>query len=334
MKLNLLKFTGLWFSMLGLLLSACNEDEPFTPVPVIDPVVEWRPGKGPDSNFPLNGLAVGESTMVYACGDSGYLYRSSDQGVNWHKQQLIQGYNFYDMVYQPSGLWMCGSNGLLMHTDTAFQVLDTIALGVSVDLYDVFFAGTSDAWMVGSPGINGKSTLLGSNNGGQTWQLVDCGSSEILRSVFAVNGSTWAVGMNGILVYSLDTGQTWMTDTLGNGAHLNKVFFIDSDTGFIAGNGGLLLRTTDRGQHWTTVSTFTLGGLNDVYFLNASEGWLCGDNGKIWHTTNGGLQWKVENTHTQGILKRIWFRNAQQGISVGADPANKALSVVYQLYTN
>ncbi len=334
MRLNRIHLAGLWVSGLLLLLSACNKDEPFTPEPVTEPVYEWRPGNGPESSFPLNGLVAGEPDLVWACGDSGYVYRSADHGVNWTRMKLMEGCNLHDIVRLPSGLWLCGSDGLLIHTDTAFHLLDTIDLGISVDLYDLYTEGTEEVWMAGSPGINGKSTLLQSLNGGQTWQSHDCGTGEILRSVFSLGGSTWAVGMNGILVYSLDTAQTWQSDTLGNGVHLNAVFFIDADTGFITGDGGLLLRTTDRGQHWTPVNVFTLGGLNDLYFLNASEGWICGDNGKIWHTTDGGLQWKVENPHTSGNLKRIWFRNAQQGISIGADPDNKALSVVYQLYTN
>jgi len=330
-----IKIIVLYFSILiSFYLTSCNEDEAFVPDPVIVSEYAWRVSASLDSPFPVNAADLAPDSVIWACGDSGSVYYSSDNGLNWERTVLMPGYNLHDIAVRHSGIWICGSDGLLIHSANNWVNIDTIPLSVNYNLYDLYFADINNVWMVGSPDISGNSMILQSKNGGNTWQSHPCGAEEILRSVYAIGGSTWAVGMNGILVYSLDTAQTWHVDTLANGKNLKKVLFTDLLHGFIAGEGGLLLRTEDGGQSWTTVNEFTLADLNDIYFLNPDEGWICGEQGKVFHTTDGGQSWKVENTSSSGSLRKIMFRDPKQGLTVGAGTDNKALSVVYQLFKN
>lgn len=329
-KVIVLYFSGI----LVFFLASCNKDEPFVPDPVVTTVYEWRVNDSPDTSLPINGIDFGSDSVVWACGDSGTLYFSEDHGLNWEQKSIINGHNLHDIAVNGSEIWVCGSDGLLIHTNNNFTDFDTIPLSINYNLYDVFFADANNAWMVGSPDALGNSMILQSKNGGNTWQSHPCGASEIFRSVYALNGSTWAVGMNGIYTYSLDTAKTWHTDTLAGGKNLKKVIFTDILHGFIAGEDGLLLQTENGGLTWNPVSAFTLTDLNDLYFLNPSEGWICGEQGKVFHTTDGGLSWKVENTHSNGSLRKIMFRDPKQGLTVGAGSDNKALSVVYQLFKN
>jgi photosystem II stability/assembly factor-like uncharacterized protein len=330
-----IKVIVLYFSsILVFFMASCNKDEAFVPDPVIISAFEWRISGSPDYAFPVNGLDLGFDSAIWACGDSGSVYYSNDNGLSWERKVVISGYNLHDIAIHGWGIWVCGSDGLLIRTEDNWVSSDTIALSIDYNLYDLYFANSTDAWMVGSPDNTGNSMILQSKNGGNTWQSHPCGAEEILKSVHAIGGSTWAVGMNGIFVYSLDTAQTWEVDTLAGGKHLKKVHFTDSIHGFIAGEGGLLLRTEDAGRTWSEINAFTLTDLNDIYFLNPDEGWICGEQGKVFHTTDGGLNWKVENTHSSGSLRKIMFRDPKQGLTVGAGTDNKALSIVYQLFKN
>jgi photosystem II stability/assembly factor-like uncharacterized protein len=70
------------------------------------------------------------------------------------------------------------------------------------------------------------------------------------------------------------------------------VFFIDSATGWIAGDNGLLLKTTNSGLNWSTQVSSTSQKLNSIRFLNTTTGVTCGTAGIVLKTTNGGASWQ------------------------------------------
>lgn len=90
----------------------------------------------------------------------------------------------------------------------------------------------------------------------------------------------------------------------------SSIFFIDSLTGWIAGNGGNILRTTDGGQKWKPLNTESKASLLDIFFVNERVGWAVGEisgrinvipgtppiliqdrYGTVEKTSDGGLTW-------------------------------------------
>jgi hypothetical protein len=61
----------------------------------------------------------------------------------------------------------------------------------------------------------------------------------------SINGL--AVGNNGTILRTEDGGETWESQKLGITQNLYAVQFIDSLTGWIAGEGGLIIKTTNGG---------------------------------------------------------------------------------------
>ena len=92
----------------------------------------------------------------------------------------------------------------------------------------------------------------------------------------------------------------WYPQNSGTTQHLNKVQFIDANTGWAVGDSGTIIYTTNAGATWLSKTTSTNANLYDVKFINSNVGWVIGDNGNeagpptesvILKTTNGGLYW-------------------------------------------
>jgi len=107
---------------------------------------------------------------------------------------------------------------------------------------------------------------------------------------------------------------------------LNKLSFIDNNSGWIEGEGGTIINTSDGGKSWNTlysaVDTFML----DIFFLNKNLGWvLFWDlnppfSSKILKTTDGGLYWEVELCPGENtFFQSIYFLDSTRGFLAGSD---------------
>lgn len=94
---------------------------------------------------------------------------------------------------------------------------------------------------------------------------------------------------------------SWEVIPLKTHARFNSVYFLDDQTGWLAGGshateGGLLGRTTDGGLHWdfeSRVANSDTNSLTSVHFLNRATGIVGTDNGEVLMTTDAGLTWQT-----------------------------------------
>jgi len=118
----------------------------------------------------------------------------------------------------------------------------------------------------------------------------------------------------------------WFQQNSGTTVHLNSVYFIDSNTGFIVGDDGKLLKTTNGGDNWLVRPI----GLNNhdyllgVQFVNANTGYVAAkpiglyEWGRGLKTTNGGTYWNIMQTgHIFKDVHCLFFINANTGFLGG-----------------
>ena len=82
---------------------------------------------------------------------------------------------------------------------------------------------------------------------------------------------------------------------------LNKIVFVNSNTGWITGDSGVILKTTDKGSEWIRQTSNVNSILRSAYFLNENTGYIVGGNYTpltfsfivILKTTNGGTNWNT-----------------------------------------
>ncbi len=91
------------------------------------------------------------------------------------------------------------------------------------------------------------------------------------------------------LLYA-QSGWQWLNPS-PTGVHLNFVRFINSNTGFIVGDGGTILRSSNTGLNWTRIQTNITNTLLSVSFSNETNGIAVGEGGIFLKTTNSGLNW-------------------------------------------
>lgn len=114
-----------------------------------------------------------------------------------------------------------------------------------------------------------------------------------------------------------NTYAQWFTQTSGTASNIVSVFFINTTTGWAAGEDGYIARTTNGGTNWVQQTSNTNNALICAVFADASTGWVSGTFGTVLKTTNGGTNWTSLTTAVSGAL-RISFVNISTGWAVGA----------------
>jgi photosystem II stability/assembly factor-like uncharacterized protein len=128
---------------------------------------------------------------------------------------------------------------------------------------------------------------------------------------------------------SLISQTNWIVQPVQTNKYLNKVFFVNNNTGWIAGDSGLILKTSDKGQSWTEQNTGTFDNIFNIFFLNERLGWaltwlVIPDSASytgtiLLTTTNGGNNWqKSKFEKSDHYLKTIFFLDSLTGFTSGA----------------
>lgn len=106
------------------------------------------------------------------------------------------------------------------------------------------------------------------------------------------------------LLHSSGYSQNWIYQTSGTTQHLNGVYMLDAQNGWICGDAGTLLKTDNGGQNWVQVNA-TANDLNAIVFPDANTGIAVGDNGTIIRTTDGGGSWSAVTSGTTEQFRKV-----------------------------
>ncbi len=185
------------------------------------------------------------------------------------------------------------------------------------DLYSVYFPTSDTGFTVGAAG-----TILKTVDSGNTWISQISNTSQNLKKVFFVNSHTgWAVGDTGTILKTSNGGALWVPQNSNIGDYYT-VFFINTDTGFVAGkinNTGKIIKTIDGGINWT--ENYSLGQyqyqyIKSLYFTSKDTG-FAGSADTIYRTINGGTNWIPIPSPLYGICNSLFFSNSNIGYALG-----------------
>ncbi len=120
-----------------------------------------------------------------------------------------------------------------------------------------------------------------------------CGGNY--RSVaFTDQDHGWAVADNGIMVATVDGGETWEIKDAGTKGNLRKVIFLDDQHGWaLATRNDMVeqvLATVDGGETWSVRSMFMNTYVDDLFFVDLDHGWLTIFE-QVYATCDGGFTW-------------------------------------------
>ena len=224
----------------------------------------------------------------WAVAEAGVVLHTTNGGAVWERQasetqQVLLSVFFVD---ENTG-WCVGNGGEIIHTDNGGQTWKRQKSGTPWNLFDVHFTSKRRGWAVG---MNG--TVLSTVDGGSSWRLASIGERHpffLLDAVTFISPEIgWIVGldlrslgMDGLILRTVDGGKTWQRQESHTSNFLDDVFFISATEGWIVGKSGLVLHTKDGGQNWRPQRTDTRTDLKSIYVSSTNSGWVVGQNGTI-----------------------------------------------------
>lgn len=150
-----------------------------------------------------------------------------------------------------------------------------------------------------------------------SWLPIDASTTKKLSSVSFVTADLgYIVGEGGLIIKTINGGDSWVTQTSGTTSMLNDVQFLDAETGFIVGNMGTILKTTNGGTKWNRITSGTNSNLFTVFFVNNSVGYAGGESGLVLKTVDGGTSWyrpSQEPVTAHYPCLSLFFKSADEG---------------------
>lgn len=231
----------------------------------------------------------------FVCGSAKKLASTVDGGKTWTISIFSGDLAYFSSLHfdkmEPNKGWLAGTSGEVYYTiDKGTNWILGNVSNIEFTTSDIYFGDAQNGWFV----TTGSTDAAGwqSKNGGMNW------SSK---------------------------GKIPISNTKG----LNAVFFINKDTGWIAGNEGVIVRTTNGSMTPTSAvnwissldTTLTKVHVKSLFFLNATDGWACGtlnSKGVILKTIDGGVSWTTSTTsNTINDLRSIFFISKDTGWVAG-----------------
>jgi hypothetical protein len=103
----------------------------------------------------------------------------------------------------------------------------------------------------------------------------------------------WSVGPGGQILYSKDSGLTWLPQFSGVPANLTGGSAPSDKVCWLIGAAGTLLRTTDSGYHWQVIRSPISGDLGGVHASDAKHASIWDAPNRVrYETSDGGATWK------------------------------------------
>jgi photosystem II stability/assembly factor-like uncharacterized protein len=274
---------------------------------------------------------MNENTGI-AVGSNGIIIRTTDAGLTWSSITSGTVNTLYSVSFPDI---MSGYSG--GYTGTVLRTLNcgaswTPRTGCGINIRSISFIDVNTGITAG-----GGTLMCYTTDGGYSWDPRYVPAYTVTAVTFLNNSSLLACVqdlMAGVRVYkSIDGGLNWSTAlTLPNGGislvhYFNRILFVDSLTGFIAGyvdslghSYGYIYKTINGGNNWYRAMRTDINHetkLKGINFGSSIVGYAAGSNGVILSSTNAGVNWVAQNSGTNTDLNSVCMINEFTGYICG-----------------
>jgi photosystem II stability/assembly factor-like uncharacterized protein len=135
-----------------------------------------------------------------------------------------------------------------------------------------------------------------------------------VNALFFVNSDTGFAAGNGICK-TMDGGQTWNVKVAAS-ENYRTVFFTSPKIGYTASTSGKIIKTTDAGDNWTLLTTLPVTDVYNIYFVTDSIGFLAASKGSIYKTVDAGKTWTQKTMSPAKEIRGIHFPDVNTGYAV------------------
>lgn len=185
-----------------------------------------------------NGWTISEDGIVCKTADGG----STWQAIQTRANKILSDIVFTDKLHG----FAVGSEGTFLKTIDGGQRWSQISNSITEHISSIH-AFNQDSLIVGC--FMGKAYRTG--DGGLTWNplaLPRSITTEYFRKIRFINKKTgWMIADPGVILKTMDGGDTWSRQSSNVGHELFSVYFTDENHGWACGRGGALIKTVDGG---------------------------------------------------------------------------------------
>ncbi len=124
-----------------------------------------------------------------------------------------------------------------------------------------------------------------------------------------------------LTMHVLSAQAQWLGQNSGTNAVLNDVVFLNSDTGYVAGNG-VILSTTDGGSLWQKTTFSAYYSIGAVCYSNVGNIYACcwdamNDTSLVLSSNDGGNIWNSTYLPASGLMNDVYFQDQNIGFVCG-----------------
>jgi photosystem II stability/assembly factor-like uncharacterized protein len=223
-------------------------------------------------------------------------FKTTNGGQSWNKLPLTltdqtDRFRFMHFFSKDTGIAVAHNRVQFYKTYNGGQSWQTLILpGPYREYAGGFFVVKNTIYLNTNDGSS-LSSMLRSNDRGETWQTVTLNSSHNQRNLFFLDEKTGYGSMGSYLYKTIDSAKTWQLVRPFDYT-INVIQFVDSLTGFMA-TSSECLKTTDGGVTWNIMPTdpnyYEVFGLR---FLNKKIGYISAKYTGVYRTIDGGASWK------------------------------------------
>jgi photosystem II stability/assembly factor-like uncharacterized protein len=275
----------------------------------------------------IDALEVSGNYLYAAATEQGLRVLDISDPENLYEAGWFLAPNVYDVCVQGDYAYLASSdfNGGFITLDISDPIhpafISTYNRDGSLRPFDIAIAG--EYAYVTDP-VSDIFLLLYIGDPAHPSELGDFRLSGDLFNVYAQDSLVYiSDGVAGLQIFKNELystpggGITWEQQNSSTNKDLWSVSFINTTTGWGAGESGVMLKTTNGGETWLQKQSGTSNELFSVFFLNENTGWTAGREGTILKSTDGGESWQQQVSGTSDVFRSIYFSNINNGWAVG-----------------
>lgn len=260
-------------------------------------------------------------------GDQGLILRTDDAGNTWNvvsTSGASANINAISFINSNVGVAVCNAGKVLKTTNGGLTWTEVSTVTAN-KLNDVAFTGINKGLAIGDRG-----TILATEDGGSTWAALNNNYLRMynLESIYFTDATTGYIAGNGVVLKTINSGQTWSESYRNNNKNYTKIVFTGLETGYAYDADGTLVKTINGGSNWTEEkvyikdSTVALASrVNDAYYLNQNTALIASQGGLMFRTVNNGKMWNrilASDTARESMYRFHPSLNiAENGIGLG-----------------
>ncbi|MCC6549090.1 MAG: T9SS type A sorting domain-containing protein [Ignavibacteriaceae bacterium] len=248
------------------------------------------------------------ASVIWACGNAGKVYKSTDGGLTWATTvTAATAVNYSVAAFDATTAWVTGTIGgsadvSIWKTTDGGATWGTQYNNPTGFGDGLLFFNANDGVYYGDPDPYPSTNweILTTNNGGTTWTRVPRANFPGADSANGEYGAASSMAIAG--------NSVWFTAYSG-----------------AAGTQYSVYRSTNKGLNWTKASVPSVSGTSGsayIAFENEQKGVLVGLNGTTATTNDGGVTWTTSSVTGAGFRGVVNLKGTNRYVAVGSSGAS------------